>query len=153
MTSPPPTARPSLRVVQINLDTGRENVVIMSRRSKALRPEIFRGFSRGERRHNSKILLATLLIVPLVLLPNPQDRAIAAAQANRDEARKQADHGHAGGLPESPDAVAARSRTDAERRGNRHDHRRPHALSFDMEIAASDQLGKLHDQRRTGRAG
>jgi thymidine phosphorylase len=62
MTWPPPTARPSLKVVEINLDTGRENVVIISRRSKALRPEIFRGFSRVELRRNSKILLATLLI-------------------------------------------------------------------------------------------
>ena len=62
MTRPPPTARPSLKVVEINLDTGRENIVIISRRSKALRPEIFRGFSRVELRRNSKILLATLLI-------------------------------------------------------------------------------------------
>ena len=62
MTWPPPTARPSLKVVEINLDTGRENIVIISRRSKALRPEIFRGFSRVELRRNSKILLATLLI-------------------------------------------------------------------------------------------
>src|SRR5450755_1737545 len=62
MTRPPPPARPSLKVVEINLDTGRENVVIISRRSKALRPEIFRGFSRVELRRNSKILLATLLI-------------------------------------------------------------------------------------------
>ena len=62
MTWPPPTARPSLKVVEINLDTGRENVVIISRRSKALRPEIFRGFNRVELRRNSKILLATLLI-------------------------------------------------------------------------------------------
>jgi thymidine phosphorylase len=34
----------------------------MSRRSKALRPEVFRGFSRVELRCNSKTLLATLLI-------------------------------------------------------------------------------------------
>src|SRR5450631_159356 len=62
MTRPPPPARPSLKVVEINLDTGRENVVIISRRSKALRPEVFRGFSRVELRRNSKVLLATLLL-------------------------------------------------------------------------------------------
>ncbi|HXI82205.1 MAG TPA: hypothetical protein VNM34_15465, partial [Verrucomicrobiae bacterium] len=38
------------------------------------------------------LLMAGLLIVPLVLLPNPQDTAIADSRANRDEARKQADH-------------------------------------------------------------
>jgi thymidine phosphorylase len=55
-------SRPQLKIRRINLDTGRENVVVMSRRSKALRPEVFRGFSRVELRCNSKTLLATLLI-------------------------------------------------------------------------------------------
>jgi len=55
-------SRPPLKVHRINLDTGRENVVVMSRRSKALRPEVFRGFSRVELRHDSKVLLATLLL-------------------------------------------------------------------------------------------
>ena len=48
------TMRPRLGVVRVNLDTGRENVVVISRRSKALRPEVFRGFSRVELRCDSK---------------------------------------------------------------------------------------------------
>ncbi|HET7806467.1 MAG TPA: thymidine phosphorylase family protein [Pseudolabrys sp.] len=55
-------SRPQLKIRRIPLDTGRENVVVISRRSKALRPEVFRGFSRVELRHDSKTLLATLLI-------------------------------------------------------------------------------------------
>jgi thymidine phosphorylase len=55
-------SRPQLKIRRVNLDTGRENVVVMSRRSKALRPEVFRGFSRVELRCNSKTLLTTLLI-------------------------------------------------------------------------------------------
>ncbi len=54
--------RPALKIRRINLDTGRENVVVISRRSKALRPEVFRGFSRVELRTNSKALLATALL-------------------------------------------------------------------------------------------
>jgi thymidine phosphorylase len=54
--------RPELKIRRVNLDTGRENVAVISRRSKALRPEVFRGFSRVELRRNSKVLLATLLI-------------------------------------------------------------------------------------------
>jgi thymidine phosphorylase len=55
-------SRPPLNVRRVNLDTGRENVVVISRHSSALRPDIFRGFSRVELRRGSKILLATLLI-------------------------------------------------------------------------------------------
>jgi thymidine phosphorylase len=44
--SPTQTSRPQLQIRSINLDTGRENVVVLSRQSKALRAEIFRGFSR-----------------------------------------------------------------------------------------------------------
>ena len=54
--------RPTLKIRPIGLDTGRENVVLISRRSKALRAEVFRGFNRFEIRSGSKILLATLLI-------------------------------------------------------------------------------------------
>ena len=39
-----------LKIRRIRLDTGRENVVVVSRQSKALRAEIFRGFSRVELR-------------------------------------------------------------------------------------------------------
>jgi thymidine phosphorylase len=54
--------RPSLKIRRINLDTGRENVVVISRRSMALRPEVFRGFSRVELRSDSRTMLATLLL-------------------------------------------------------------------------------------------
>ena len=43
-------SRPQLKVRRVNLDTGRENVVVISRHSSALRPEVFRGFSRVELR-------------------------------------------------------------------------------------------------------
>lgn len=54
--------RPQLKVRRISLDTGRENVVVISRYSSALRPDVFRGFSRVELRAGAKVLLATLLI-------------------------------------------------------------------------------------------
>ncbi|MEJ2622976.1 MAG: thymidine phosphorylase family protein [Pseudolabrys sp.] len=54
--------RPPLKIRRINLDTGRENVVVISRRSKALRPEVFRGFSRVELRSDSRTMLATLIL-------------------------------------------------------------------------------------------
>lgn len=56
------TTRPRLKIRRINLDTGRENVVVISRRSTALRAEVFRGFSRVELRRDAKEMLATLLI-------------------------------------------------------------------------------------------
>ena len=49
-------SRPQLKIRRVNLDTGHENVVVISRRSKALRAEVFRGFSRVELRCNSKVL-------------------------------------------------------------------------------------------------
>ncbi len=58
----PNNSRPQLKIRRVNLDTGRENVVVMSRRSQALRPEVFRGFSRVELRCNSRVMLATLLL-------------------------------------------------------------------------------------------
>ncbi|MBS0248206.1 MAG: thymidine phosphorylase family protein [Proteobacteria bacterium] len=60
MPANPP--RPQVKVRRINLDTGRENVVVISRQSMALRPDVFRGFSRVELRANGKVLLATLLL-------------------------------------------------------------------------------------------
>lgn len=55
-------SRPQLAIRRVSLDTGRENVIVISRHSSALRPDIFRGFSRVELRRGSKVLLATLLI-------------------------------------------------------------------------------------------
>ena len=63
MTATPPSPpRPQLKIRRVNMDTGRENVVVIARRSTALRPDVFRGFSRVELRANSKVLLATLLL-------------------------------------------------------------------------------------------
>ena len=56
------SSRPQLKIRRINLDTGRENVVVISSRSKALRAEVFRGFGRVELRAGTKSLLATLLL-------------------------------------------------------------------------------------------
>src|SRR6478752_710996 len=71
------TLRPQLKIRRVNLDTGRENVAVISRQSKALRPEVFRGFSRVEVRHNSKVLLATLLITDDDDLVGPDDLGLA----------------------------------------------------------------------------
>jgi len=70
-------SRPQLRIRRIPLDTGRENVVVISRRSTALRPEVFRGFSRVELRRDSKVLLATLLITDDDALVGPGDLGLA----------------------------------------------------------------------------
>jgi hypothetical protein len=51
-------------------------------------PALFR--PRFSRRPAAVALVATVLIVPLLILPNAQDAAIAQARANRDEAQKQA---------------------------------------------------------------
>jgi thymidine phosphorylase len=65
--------RPQLRVRRVSLDTGRENVVVISRHSRALRPDVFRGFSRVEVRAGSKVVLATLLITDDDALVGPDD--------------------------------------------------------------------------------
>ena len=62
MTALAATARPELRIRRVNLDTGRENFIVLSRRSTALQPEVFRGFSRVELRRNGRVLLATLIL-------------------------------------------------------------------------------------------
>ena len=55
-------SRPGLKIRRLNLDTGRENVVVVSLRSEALRPDLFRAFRRVELRAGDKEMLATLLI-------------------------------------------------------------------------------------------
>jgi len=75
--SSPGEPRPPLKIRRVNLDTGRENVAVLSRRSRALRPEIFRGFSRVELRRNSKILLATLLLTDDDTLVGPEELGLA----------------------------------------------------------------------------
>src|SRR4249920_1144990 len=71
------SSRPQLTIRRISLDTGRENVAVISRHSKALRPEVFRGFSRVELRCNSKVVLATLLITDDDNLVGPTDIGLA----------------------------------------------------------------------------
>src|SRR6185312_15165172 len=66
-------SRPQLKVRRISLDTGRENVAVISRHSSALRPDVFRGFSRVELRTGSKVLLATLLITDDDALVGPDE--------------------------------------------------------------------------------
>ncbi len=70
-------SRPQLKIRRVNLDTGRENVAVISRRSSALRPEVFRGFSRVELRCNSKVVLATLLLTDDDNLVGPDDLGLA----------------------------------------------------------------------------
>src|SRR4029078_1504149 len=77
------TLRPQLKICRVNLDTGRENVAVISRRSKALRPEVFRGFSRVELRRNSKTLLATLLLPDDDPLVGPEDLGLAEPAFHR----------------------------------------------------------------------
>lgn len=69
--------RPQLKIRRVNLDTGRENVAIISRRSRALRAEVFRGFSRVELRRDAKVLLATLLITDDDTLVGPNELGLA----------------------------------------------------------------------------
>ncbi len=57
-----PTHRSPLRVRRVALDTGRENVVVIARRSQALRPEVFRAFARVELSAGARTLLATLVV-------------------------------------------------------------------------------------------
>lgn len=73
----PSAPRPQLKVRRINLDTGHENVAVISRRSRALRAEVFRGFSRVELRRNAKSLLTTLLVTDDDSLVGPDDLGLA----------------------------------------------------------------------------
>jgi thymidine phosphorylase len=75
--------RHQLKSRRVNLDTGRENVAVISRRSTALRPEVFRGFSRVEVRSNSKVLLATLLLTDDDDLVGPDDLGLAEPAFHR----------------------------------------------------------------------
>nr|Q07J10.1 RecName: Full=Putative thymidine phosphorylase; AltName: Full=TdRPase [Rhodopseudomonas palustris BisA53] len=75
--SPVDAARPQLKIRQIHLDTGRENVAVISRHSKALRPEVFSGFSRVEIRRGNQSMLATLLITDDNAMVGPDDLGLA----------------------------------------------------------------------------
>lgn len=69
--------RPQLKIRRVHLDTGRENVAVISRRTKALRPEVFRGFSRIELRCDGRTMLATLLITDDDSLVGPDELGLA----------------------------------------------------------------------------
>src|SRR3569833_57042 len=62
---------------RVRLDSGREIIVVVSRQSKALRAEIFRGFSRVELRQGGKVLLATLLITDDDTLVAPDESGLS----------------------------------------------------------------------------
>ncbi|MGL9622777.1 thymidine phosphorylase family protein [Bradyrhizobium sp. U531] len=72
-----------LKIRRVRLDTGRENVVVLSRQSKALRAEIFRGFSRVELRQGDKVLLATLLITDDDTLVTPDEIGLSEPAFHR----------------------------------------------------------------------
>ncbi|MGT2499850.1 thymidine phosphorylase family protein [Bradyrhizobium guangxiense] len=72
-----------LKIRRVRLDTGRENVVIISRQSKALRAEIFRGFSRVELSQGGKVLLATLLITDDDTLVAPDEIGLSEPALRR----------------------------------------------------------------------
>ncbi|PZA13145.1 thymidine phosphorylase [Rhodopseudomonas palustris] len=73
----PDLTRPPLTIRRISLDTGRENVAVISRHSRALRPDVFRGFSRVELRINGKVLLATLMITDDDALIGPDELGLS----------------------------------------------------------------------------
>nr|WP_244597949.1 thymidine phosphorylase family protein [Afipia felis] len=77
------TCRPSLKLRFVNLDTGRENVAVISRRSQALRPDVFRGFSRVQIQCGDKTLLATLLITDDETLVGTDELGLAAPAFRR----------------------------------------------------------------------
>lgn len=54
--------RPFLRIRRIPVDSGHENIAVVSRRSHALRPEVFQAFSRIEVQGNGRTLLASLVV-------------------------------------------------------------------------------------------
>ena len=132
------SARPRLKVRRINLDTGRENVVVISRRSTALRPEVFRGFSRVELASDSHSMLATLLLT--------DDGLVTADELGLSEPAFRRFGEPAGSLvsvtpatpPDSLDAVRAKIQghalSDAQLAGIVEDI--AHYRYSDMEIAA-----------------
>ena len=107
--TPTNVTRPQLAIRRINFDTGRENVAVVSRRSNAFRPEIFRGFSRIEVRRNAKTLLATLLITDDDNLVGPNDLGLAEPAFRRlDEPAGSYVTVSPAAAPDSLDAVRAK---------------------------------------------
>lgn len=69
--------RPRLKVCRVPVDTGRENVAFISRRSRALKPEVFQAFSRVELTNTHRSLLATLVISDDHALVGPDEIGLA----------------------------------------------------------------------------
>jgi thymidine phosphorylase len=81
-------ASPSqLKICKVGIDTGRDNVAVMSRHSRAFRPEVFRGFSRVLLRAGDKSLLATLLIADDNKLVGADELGLAEPAFRRFAAR------------------------------------------------------------------
>ena len=151
----PANSRPQLKITRVELDTGRENVVVISRRSRALRPEVFRGFSRVEVRCNSRVMLATLLLT--------DDGLVAPDELGLSDPAFRRFAEPAGSLvtvtpappPESLDAVRAkiqgRALSAAEIALDRRGHRAL-PLFRHGDCRFPHRLGELHDQRRTAGA-
>ncbi len=72
-----PQSPPHLRIRRLSLDTGRENVAVISRRSQALEPELFRHFNRFELRRGTKVLLASVIVTDDDALVAPDDIGLA----------------------------------------------------------------------------
>ena len=147
----PNNSRPQLKIRRVNLDTGRENVVVMSRRSQALRPEVFRGFSRVELRCNSRVMLATLLLtddglvgVDEIGLAEPAFRRFAEPAGSLVTVTPATP-------PDSLDAVRAKIQgrvLSAEEIKSIVDDIKSLPLFRHGNRRLPDRLGELHDQRR-----
>jgi thymidine phosphorylase len=83
VTAPDIASRRQLKIRSARLDTGRENVAVISRRSHALRPDVFSGFSRVEIRCGEKVILATLLITDDDSVIGPDELGLAAPALRR----------------------------------------------------------------------
>ena len=62
-----------LKIRRMKLDTGRENLVVLSTHSHAIRPELFRGFSRVIVRAGDTSLIASLLMSSQAGQPGPDE--------------------------------------------------------------------------------
>jgi hypothetical protein len=118
-------------------------------------PNLFR--PRLSRQPAAVALVAALLLVPFVLLPNGQDQAIAAARANRDEAIKQAtrieqiakDLESKGAKPEDPRTRVATDLRDlaAQLRAHPEDLKANLAKLGSVQASLNSQLDPGNEQR------
>ena len=134
------TARPQLKLRRIHLDTGRENVVVMARRSMALRPDVFRGFSRVELRANARDHAGDLAADRRWPGRARRDRSRRARLPPLRRAHRHARHRHAGDAAGKPRCRARQdpgplARPTSEIRAIIDDI--SHYRYSDMEIAAS----------------